>query len=365
MRLNLEQLNVELLRRERASVDFMADTSRVQAVHGELVQTTGTHLVELDTSGPGEANAVGLRLPDDVGVFPLTAHGRIQVSQKLGIPKVYVDRMVAEGRWDLLERNFAEWLPDKERALFRVQDGQIRAMLSSRYRPMDNRPVLLAALHFLQGKGVEIRECHLTEERMYVKAHVPHLRQDIVKGDEVIPGLVISNSEVGSGSLRVEPFLYRVVCRNGMIGQDALTRVHLGGDLKGIEGLLQEDTIQAHQEATTKIVRDVIEGVFTPAKLDAWITEIRTGTRVEVAKPTEAVTWAVKNFGIPKALEASILDEFIRGDAGPTQWGLANAVTAVARDQENAHTQVDLERTGGEIATIDLSKTRVELAAEA
>ena len=360
MRLNLATLDQELLRRERSSVDFMADATRVEAVRGELVTTPASPLVELDTLAESIPNAIGLRLPDVPGAFPLTPHGRIQVSQKLGIPKVYVDRMIAEDRWELLEQNFNSWLPGKDRALFRVQDGQIRAMLSDRYRPMDNRPVLLAALGFLQGKNVEIRDCYLTEERMYIKAHVPHLRQDIIKGDAVIPGIVISNSEVGSGSLRVEPFLYRLVCSNGMIGQDKLTRVHLGGELKGIEGLLQEDTIQAHQEATSMIVRDVIDGVFAPDKLNSWIEEIRTGTRVQIDKPTEAVTWAVKNFGIPKSLETSILDEFIKG-SGSSQWDLANAVTAVAREVEDEQVQVELERTGGDLAIANLGNSPVEI----
>lgn len=367
MRMNLEQLNTELLRRERTTVDYLVDSHRVTAEAGSV--DPGEHgipraVITGPNPSPDMMTDVVLRLPDVEDPLPLTPHGIVQVSQKLGVPKIYVDRLVEKNKHALLATNFNAWLGDRERDLYRIQDGRIRAMLSTRYRPMDNRPVLLAALTFLQGKGVDITDCYLTEERMYVKAHVPHLRQEIVKGDKVIPGIIISNSEVGSGSLRVEPYLYRLVCSNGMIGKDALTRVHVGGELGDIEGLLKADTIAAQAEATTLIVRDVIDGVFSPDRLAAWIEELRVGTKVKIERPTEAIGWAMKRFNIPKSLEDSVLDQFIKG-TDSSQWGLANAVTAVARTREDVTSQVELERIGGEIAVIDLSKHAPQLLAEA
>ncbi len=55
------------------------------------------------------------------------------------------------------------------------------------------------------------------------------MKAEVEVGDVVIAGFVISNSEVGLGSLRVEPLVFRFVCKNGMICKDyAQKRYHVG-----------------------------------------------------------------------------------------------------------------------------------------
>jgi hypothetical protein len=42
-------------------------------------------------------------------------------------------------------------------------------------------------------------------------------------------GVVISNSEVGQGTLSVQPLIYRLICRNGLIAADrAMRKTHVG-----------------------------------------------------------------------------------------------------------------------------------------
>src|SRR5205807_7296339 len=64
------------------------------------------------------------------------------------------------------------------------QPGIARALLSEKYRFVDNFDVLLSALQGIRSAGVEvdIKQCDLTEKRMYVKvaspevaAHAPQL----------------------------------------------------------------------------------------------------------------------------------------------------------------------------------------------
>ena len=43
---------------------------------------------------------------------------------------------------------------------------------------------------------------------------------DVVPGDTVQGGVIISNSEVGLGAVSVQPLLYRLVCTNGMVVND-------------------------------------------------------------------------------------------------------------------------------------------------
>lgn len=73
------------------------------------------------------------------------AHG--QFSDYLGVPKKYYDRMLQEAP-DLLCRNLNHWLENgkNERRLVRTLDGEVRAVLSDRYRLLDNYDFATAVL---------------------------------------------------------------------------------------------------------------------------------------------------------------------------------------------------------------------------
>ena len=46
------------------------------------------------------------------------------------------------------------------------------------------------------------------------------LKAEVAVGDAVQAGFVISNSEVGLGSVKIEPLIYRLVCKNGLVLKD-------------------------------------------------------------------------------------------------------------------------------------------------
>jgi len=59
------------------------------------------------------------------------------------------------------------------------------------------------------------------------------LKEEVTVGDVVQAGLVISNSEIGLGSLRVEPLVFQLVCKNGLISKDyTQKKYHIGGRLQ-------------------------------------------------------------------------------------------------------------------------------------
>ncbi len=76
---------------------------------------------------------------------------------------------------------------------------------------------------------VRIENCQITDSRMYIKAVNPRLQEDVTPGDTVQAGVVISNSEVGLGSVNIQLLICRLVCSNGMVVNDAATkRNHIG-----------------------------------------------------------------------------------------------------------------------------------------
>ena len=69
-------------------------------------------------------------------------------------------------------------------------------------------------------KGCEIASCDVTETHLYLKVINKTMKTEIVPGDIVQAGFVVSNSEIGLGALKVEPLVYRLVCKNGLISKD-------------------------------------------------------------------------------------------------------------------------------------------------
>jgi hypothetical protein len=164
------------------------------------------------------------------GALRRHALARRQLADKLKIPYAYFERM-REDQPALLDRNVNTWLQSEdERRMLRTLDGQVRAVLSDRYRRLDNFDLAESVLPILQQlPEVRFESVELTETKMYLKCITPRLKYEMAPGDVVQAGVVISNSEVGQGTLSVQPLLFRLVCSNGLIAADrSLRKTHVG-----------------------------------------------------------------------------------------------------------------------------------------
>ena len=164
-----------------------------------------------------------LHLSDDSGtelIEPMTITGiaHRQIGTHLRIPAAYYDRM-REERPDLLAYNANTWFKqESSQRMLRTLDGSARAYLSNRYRRIDNIDIAGVTLPILGGlPDIRFESCQITESRMYIKAVNPRLQAEVSPGDIVQAGIIISNSEVGLGSVSIQPLIYRLVCSNGMV----------------------------------------------------------------------------------------------------------------------------------------------------
>lgn len=303
-------------------------------------------------------------------VMPLTDWAHSQVSSKLDIPLKYYRKMREEAP-ELLARNINEWLPgpDKKlvskpknrKLLLRTLDGTVRAVLSDRYRILDNHDLLLRALEQFREVGAELHRADLTENHMYIKAIVPHTVQEIRSGDTVVPGVTIQNSEVGAGAFKVTPFMLRQVCSNGMIGESAITKIHLGRQHD--QGIIEFSTeTKIAENATLWLqVRDIIKGAFDPVVFNKWVQQVRMGTEIEIENPVLAVDNVIETFGISDDMKDDLLYHFSK-EGDMTQWGLANAVTRTARDLEDPDKIIEMEIIGGQVAVMKVGNQAPQIA---
>lgn len=327
METELVDLVKELERQRENSLDLVVNSQSLKAI-------------------PDGNQWIRLEIPE-YGDFPLTEWTHSQLAEKLEIPKRYYDRMRNAGKTELLVENVNAWLGGKERRLVRILDGRIRAILSDRYRIMDNYDVVFLALdEFRKKETIEIYRANLTKTILYLKAVDRTLTVEIREEDVIYGGLIIRNSEVGASAFRVEPFLLRKICENGLIGKHSLKRIHLGRQTLEIGEInWSDETRELEDKALWAKVRDIIRATFDKEIFKSWIERLRESTEVIIEKPTRAVNNIVKHAGLTEEQKSQLLMHF----SEHTKYGLVNAVTTLARGTESVDEQIRLEEFGGKL----------------
>jgi hypothetical protein len=326
----------ELERLQESKRDFVAPTQKLEVV----LDKEGRPVLAGLTKGKGETMSIRH-----------TAHR--QIAQRLGIHGSYYDRMLEDAP-DLLATNINHWFhKEPARRMFRTIEGGVRAVLSDRYRPLDNYELAEAALPTLQDKGAEVRSSEITDSRMYVQAVLPKMQAEPVQGDVVQAGVVISNSEIGLGSLRIEPMVFRLVCINGMIATEALRQMHVGrraiGDTQFATELLSDETRRVDDAAFWMKARDLTKASFNKKFFDLQVGRIIDAEKVTVEGEIEdVVETTTKKFGLSEGERKGFLTNLIK-DGGKTKWQFVNAITKLAHDSESYDRSIELERLGGTV----------------
>jgi hypothetical protein len=310
--------------------------------------------VLMDHQTNGGETIIAITAPDGVQSYKTTELFRRQLADKLKIPFAYFERMRAT-QPELLDRNVNTWLKSEpEQRMVRTLDGQARAYLSDRYRRLDNYDLMEHVLPMLRElPGARIESCELTPVRMYLKVITPNVEYEIRRGDIVQAGVVISNSEVGQGTLSVQPLVYRLVCSNGLIVPDAAMRKsHVGRTAEASENeitLFKDDTLEAEDKAFFLKVRDVVQSAVSEATFTLAAEKMRRTLGIQLgADPVKTV----ENLGVRYLLNeqerTGVLRHLISGGE-LSGYGLVNAVTAFAQDVENYDRSTELEALGGKL----------------
>lgn len=312
--LTLEQLAAEITRQQSAKEDYVVNTGnlRLESYGPELT------LRVLDSDGADRIE------PLEIGDI---AHR--QIGTHLSIPAKYYERMRSEDP-GLLAHNVNTWLErTPAQRMIRVLDGKARAYLSNRYLRMDNYSIASAVLPILaEIPDVRIESCQITDSRMYIKAVNPRLQEDVTPGDTVQAGVVISNSEVGLGSVNIQPLIYRLVCSNGMVVNDAATkRNHIGRATDAEENfqLYSEKTLAADDHAFLLKVQDTVRAAAEEARFAQVVGMMREAAAIPMntADVPGVVKLASRQFGLTDSEGEGILQHLIEGH-DLSLYGLSN-----------------------------------------
>lgn len=330
----VQELAAEILRQQEAKRDFLIPGSRIRA------------------DGYGLAFRYSLEPRLNVGpaefTGDLTETAHQQLAELFKIPVKYYDLLRVNQ--PLLIENLNYWLArHPEQRLIRTLDGKIRAILSSKYRRLDNFDLTQQVLPLLEAAGATIESADITETKLYIKAVTHHVSGETKVGDVVSAGILIQNSEVGHGSLGVKPMVYRKVCANGMIvDKYAMRKYHVGKEQERID--YKEDTLMADDIAFWMKVRDLVSYSLSQVTFDKILEEMKEGIKLPVIDPVESVELVTKTYRLNDGEHNNVL-KYLTQNADLSSYGLGNAVTQMAQGVSSYDRSTDLESIGFEVMT--------------
>ena len=285
-----------------------------------------------------------------------------QVGSALGIPAKYYDQMRMQ-KPDLLAENVNAWFKDRDqRYMVRTMDygnGRVaRALLSDRYRRIDNMEIAAAVLPLFAGKEeMEVVSAEVTPSKLYLKILNRRLEKQVVPGDYVQAGVAISNSEVGLGAVSVQPLVYRLVCLNGLVINDfGERRAHVGRSAKALEdsfNIYSDETIEAEDKAFMLKLRDTTLAAIEEARFAQIVGKLQESTEAKITgRVQDVIELTGKNYDLNASEQDSILNYLISG-GDLSLYGLSNAITRASQDVESYDRATALEGIGWQVATME------------
>ena len=164
----------------RSLIDLAQELERQLATKQDLVVPSS--LLRCHTDEAGGCRMM-IEAKDGGGEYGMLELARRQLADKLKIPFAYFERMRTE-QPSLLDGNVNTWLQtDPERRMLRTLDGQVRAVLSDRYRRLDHYDLAEHVLPFLQRlPDARFESVELTETKVYIKVVTPRVEVEIAPG---------------------------------------------------------------------------------------------------------------------------------------------------------------------------------------
>jgi hypothetical protein len=291
--------------------------------------------------------------PKGTARYGISELAQRQLAAKLQIPFQYFQRCKRE-QPSLLDDNVNTWLShDKERRLIRTLDGNVRAVLSERYRRLDHLDVIEAVYPILSSlPGASFESAEMTEQKLYIKVVSSEVTFEVQPGDIIRAGVVVSNSEVGCGSLSVMPLTYRVKGGAAVILPDTgMKKLHVGKTLQSGEDdmvVFKDDTIEADDKAFFLKVRDVVAGCVSQATLTLVGERMRKLLGVKLDDPVDAVEILAQRHPLNEDERKGVLRALVTG-GDLSGLGLVHAVSTFSQSVEDYDRATELEVIGGKL----------------
>jgi len=287
-------------------------------------------LFQFVTEGSGGALLPLAEARKEVDRYDLSQHALGQLIDRVDYGRRLFTRPTREAQHpqpQLADSEHAE--RGRADSLLRVMDGHtVRAILSAQYEAFDN----LELLRMVQphAEGGLVRWDYTADDVMHLSVSFPSTQVDIrpgdhtylpVGGDIVERGIHIANSEVGVRSVTIAAYVYRLVCRNGLIGYDS------GGSMFRMRHVGDSDRLH-------DMVGQAIETCLLEA--DHTIDRFREAMNLKISEPVSYLERVTKERAVTQEDFKAILDTLVNdpvreGQDGRTLFDISQAISATAQ----------------------------------
>ncbi len=302
---------------EKVSLDDQNKWDR--KVPGQEIAVTQEGLLEIANGGPARES------------FAVSDLAVTQMCGRLDIPVKYYRRLPDEmkafvANYDLKRLNGNSYL-------LRGKGEWVRAFLSAEYVTYNNSQIA-ETVESLLGKGeVTVKGFVVEETHMFLKIVSEEL-WDVESGLKA--GIMVGNSEVGMGSVSVEPFVFRKPCTNDLV-------------------VAQEKSFRhAHIHLTDfEITRRMAEAISEGFRLASAILEAFLKTRNDpIPDPVETIRKLAEARDFSQKFTDQVVSSYA-AEPEASRFGVINAFTNAA--QRLAPLQrIEMERFAGSLLAAPL-----------
>jgi hypothetical protein len=258
------------------------------------------------------------------GSFPLADLAVSQMCERLEIPARYFRRL--PGEMQALVANYDLGRQNGKSFLLRGKGDWVRAFLSAEYVAYNNSEIAETVQGLLGNGALTMKSFVLEETHMFLKI-ISNEIWDVDSGLKA--GIMIGNSEVGMGSVSVEPFVFRKPCTNDLIvsQEKSLRHAHIH--------------LTAH-ELTRRMAEAVSEGFRVASSvLDAFLKT----REVQVVDPLEVIRKIAEERKFSQKLTDEVVSSYLV-EPEANRFGLINAFTNAAQKLGPLQ-RIEMERFAG------------------
>lgn len=303
--------------------------------------------------------------------LPVHPHALAQACQRVRMPARYANELLDNGSgWaaELLQKNLRDlYLNSDSRLLTRIHPtelrkvqttegiveqmvrGELRGVLSDRYKRLDSAPLLDAFAKAAHKVGLVPIDGTRADTKWGVRALLNKLFEPI-ENEVMAFGAELRNSDYGDGRLALSIFVLRPWCTNFATTKNELTRVHLGARLPD-DLRLSQRTHDLDTETFASAISDITGDCLSPTRVDEMCEAIKEANDA-------TMNWSTAKKRIEKKLNkgeverAKVVFEAEDPAQAPvkqSRWKLSNTVSWLAGQAENEGRRMELEQFAGDL----------------
>jgi len=263
--------------------------------------------------------------------FTLSELATSQLCERLAIPATYFRRLPAEMKATVANFDL-ERFKDKT-FLLRGKATHVRAFLSAEYVAYNNHDIAETVASLLQSDSIGIKSFVLEETNCFLKM----VSDELVEPTSGLKaGIMIGNSEVGMGSVSVEPFVFRKACTNDLVvtQEKAFRHAHIHF---------------TPNELTRRMAEAIGDGFLVASKvLDAFLK----AKDDPIPDPLATIRKIAEDRKLSQKLADEVVARYV-AEPEPNRFGVINAFTSAAQTLAPLQ-RIDLERFAGTLLTASL-----------